>query len=175
MKPWPNVMMEVAHTIAQRSTCAKHHVGAVITTENNRILGVGYNGALPGKYHCIQELQEILDNSQWNHPNYYDITNTNPREYQDNVKQIIIDQWHSEWSEKNEIHAEVNCCVNCLKNGIALDNAIMYVTLSPCINCAKVIAASGIKTLYYDGPDRSDKNDDGIDFLTRTKIDVIHI
>ena len=44
-------MMEVAHVLAERSTCWKRDVGCVITRDN-RIVSSGYNGAPSGMYHC---------------------------------------------------------------------------------------------------------------------------
>jgi len=52
---------------------------------------------------------------------------------------------------KNEvIHAELNCIIKCAKLGISINDSILYVTLSPCIECAKLIAQSGISTVIYD-------------------------
>jgi|TARA_B110001454_G_scaffold24214_1_gene23757 dCMP deaminase len=47
-------------------------------------------------------------------------------------------------------HAEANAIVQAAKNGISINNAEMYVTASPCYNCFKLIANSGINTIYYD-------------------------
>lgn len=56
---------------------------------------------------------------------------------------------HSKWSDINEIHAEMNALLFASKHGLSVNGATMYVTLSPCIQCAKAIAQSGIKTLVY--------------------------
>ncbi len=48
------------------------------------------------------------------------------------------------------VHAEMNAIIFAAKNGIALNGASMYVTMSPCINCAKAISVSGIKEVVYD-------------------------
>lgn len=47
------------------------------------------------------------------------------------------------------IHAEANCIAKAAKTGITIDGASMYVTLSPCFNCALLIIQSGIKKLFY--------------------------
>lgn len=47
-------------------------------------------------------------------------------------------------------HAEANAIVQAAKNGVRINNAEMYVTASPCYNCFKLIANSGINTIYYD-------------------------
>ena len=44
-KPWNEIWMELAHSIAERSTDPKHKVGCVIVSEDNtRVLALGYNG-----------------------------------------------------------------------------------------------------------------------------------
>ena len=46
-------------------------------------------------------------------------------------------------------HAEANAIVQAAKNGVSIDNAEIFVTASPCYNCSKLIANSGIKVIYY--------------------------
>ena len=46
-------------------------------------------------------------------------------------------------------HAEANAIVQAAKNGVKIDSAEIYVTASPCYNCFKLIANSGIKIIYY--------------------------
>ena len=47
------------------------------------------------------------------------------------------------------IHAEANAIIQAAKNGVAIDGAEIYTTASPCWNCFKLIANSGIKKIYY--------------------------
>lgn len=49
--PWDQYFMEIAQTVAQRSTCDRAHVGAVIERDR-RILTTGYNGSPAGLPHC---------------------------------------------------------------------------------------------------------------------------
>lgn len=46
-------------------------------------------------------------------------------------------------------HAEANAIVQAAKNGVSIDNSEIFVTSSPCYNCFKLIANSGIKVIYY--------------------------
>ena len=68
------------------------------------------------------------------------------------------------------IHGEANAILKCAKHGHSCDGATLYQTHSPCRDCSKLILQSGIKRLVYleDYKDRS-----GIDFLKRSKIEVI--
>ena len=47
--------LEIAHTIAKRSTCARRNVGAVLADKHNRILATGHNGVPSGTTHCKDE------------------------------------------------------------------------------------------------------------------------
>ena len=47
------------------------------------------------------------------------------------------------------VHAEANAIIQAARNGVCIDGADIYVTASPCWNCFKLIANSGIKRIYY--------------------------
>jgi len=54
-------------------------------------------------------------------------------------------------------HAEANAIAQAAKNGVRVDKAEIFVTASPCYHCFKLIANSGIKTIYYDEFYRDDR------------------
>lgn len=60
------------------------------------------------------------------------------------------------------IHAEINVIVKAAKTGNSVDGSTLYLTLSPCIDCSKVILQSGIKRVVYLTEYR---NLDGVNFL----------
>ena len=47
------------------------------------------------------------------------------------------------------MHAEANAVAQAAKNGVNINNSELYVTASPCLNCFKLLANSGINTIYY--------------------------
>lgn len=47
------------------------------------------------------------------------------------------------------VHAEANAIVQSARNGVGIEGADIYVTASPCYNCFKLIANSGIKRIFY--------------------------
>jgi dCMP deaminase len=51
--------------------------------------------------------------------------------------------------EQATVHAEQNCIADCAKRGVNTENAIAYITHYPCINCYKILVASGIKEINY--------------------------
>lgn len=51
--------------------------------------------------------------------------------------------------EQSTIHAEQNAIADAANRGVSLKKCIAYVTHFPCINCFKILAASGIKKIIY--------------------------
>ncbi len=47
------------------------------------------------------------------------------------------------------VHAEANAIIQAAKNGVAIRDATIYVTASPCYQCFKLITNSGIKEIVY--------------------------
>jgi dCMP deaminase len=70
------------------------------------------------------------------------------------------------------LHAEANAITKVAKSGNNSDGSTLYVTASPCIECAKLIIQAGIKRVVYHDEYRLS---DGIDLLKRAGIEVLHI
>ncbi|MCQ2211237.1 MAG: dCMP deaminase family protein [Paludibacteraceae bacterium] len=70
------------------------------------------------------------------------------------------------------LHAEANAITKVAKSNNSSAGATMYITASPCIECAKLIIQAGIKRVVYSEEYR---NRDGIDLLERAGIDVLHV
>ena len=62
------------------------------------------------------------------------------------------------------IHAEMNAILKAAKSGYSVDNSTLYLTLSPCVDCAKLILQSGIKRVLYL---ETYRKTDGVDFLKK--------
>jgi dCMP deaminase len=52
-------------------------------------------------------------------------------------------------SKSEVLHAESNCILKAAKMGLSTDGSTMYLTLSPCKDCAKLILQSGVKRVVY--------------------------
>lgn len=77
---------------------------------------------------------------------------------------IIVDN-----HEQATVHAEQNSIADCSKRGVLTKDSIAYITHYPCINCYKILVASGIKEIYY----LNDyKNDPVVDTINKN-LDVI--
>jgi len=68
------------------------------------------------------------------------------------------------------IHAEMNCINKLARNHESGENSIMFITHSPCMECAKSIQGSGIKEVYFRN---SYRDDSGLLFLAKSGI-IIH-
>ncbi len=70
------------------------------------------------------------------------------------------------------LHAEANAITKIARSNNSSDGATMYVTASPCIECAKLIIQAGIKRVVYSEKYRLE---DGIELLKRADIEVVYI
>lgn len=121
---WNDYFLEIAKTVATRSTCLRRKTGAVVVRDK-RILTTGYNGAPSGIKHCIDAgcLREELG--------------------------IPSGQRHELC---RGLHAEQNAILQAALHGVSLKDAVIYTTHQPCSLCAKMIINVGIKRIYYIEP-----------------------
>ena len=70
------------------------------------------------------------------------------------------------------LHAEANAITKIARSGNSSECATIYVTTSPCIECAKLIIQSGIKRVVFSEKYRVE---DGIELLKRANIEVVYI
>ncbi len=109
--------LKVASVVAERSTCLRHHVGAVAVRDKH-ILSTGYNGAAAGLKDCL-ELGCLRDEMNIESGTRHEICRS--------------------------IHAEQNVIIQAALHGISLEGATIYATHSPCILCAKMLVNARIK------------------------------
>jgi dCMP deaminase len=154
MTDWDKTFMKIAYEFAEHSTCIRKQVGALIT-KNKRIIATGYNGSPHGIVHCKDKFKNI------------DFKELNTQGSPLNLK-------HHEFSEAFEVHAEANVIAFCAKYETVIgEDCTLYTTLSPCVNCAKLIAQTGIKRVVYS--EKYDRNTDGIDLLKKMGIEVVQL
>ncbi|RIH65622.1 CMP deaminase [Mariniphaga sediminis] len=70
------------------------------------------------------------------------------------------------------LHAEANAITKVAKSGNSSEGATLYVTSSPCLECAKLIIQAGIKRVVFT---ESYRLDDGINLLRRAKVEVTQV
>ena len=134
--------MDVAERFAQLSSAKRLNVGAIVV-KDDRIVSIGYNGMPSG---WDNECEEIVG--------------------QDEVGALITK------SKPEVLHAESNAIAKLARSNESGDGASIFITHSPCLDCAKLIYQSGIKDLYYKDNYRSE---DGIRFLKKSNINVTKV
>ncbi len=70
------------------------------------------------------------------------------------------------------LHAEANAITKVAKSNNSSEGATLYITASPCMECAKLIIQSGIKRVVYS---ENYRDESGIDLLKRAGIETIHM
>lgn len=73
---------------------------------------------------------------------------------------------------KHVLHAETNAIMKAARSGQPIDGASLYVTLSPCVECAKIIIQAGIKSVTYSEKYHSQ---DGLELLNKAGIITNHM
>lgn len=70
------------------------------------------------------------------------------------------------------LHAEANAITKIARSSNSSEGATMYVTASPCIECAKLIVQAGIRRVVYSEKYRLE---DGLDLLRRAGVEVVYL
>lgn len=162
MKNKNKLFINMAKLVAQQSTCARLKVGAVLVKES-RVVSIGFNGVPSGKEHCEDYFQKVYEKD-------FASKYSSVEEY---FKSQDFYNAHGLFSNDNELHAEQNALLFAAKSGIATENSDLYITLSPCVHCAKVIIASGIKRVYF--AELYDRSTEGVNLLIKNGIECIHL
>lgn len=148
----------ICQVVAQRSTCWRSQVGAVIVKEG-RVISMGYNGPVSGMPAC-EEIEPRVR---------YDMDHGKlPIWMEKEIRQKVCMGSNCTRS----LHAETNAIAFAARAGVSVEGCTMYCTMSPCINCAKVIVNSGIKKLVYMEEYRDTT---GLDLLKSAGIAVVHL
>lgn len=117
-----------------------------VLAKDTRIISLGYNGPPAGTHNCDEVWPGVGC----------------PRD--------------SKGSCSLALHAEQNAILYAAKNNVSLQGATLYVTLAPCIACARVIYTVGIKKVLYTGSYAEMKglpSEEGADFLRKFGVEVV--
>ncbi len=113
--------MGITELVAQRSTCLRRHVGAVLVRDK-RIITTGYNGAPVNIKHCLDAgcLREQMG--------------------------IPSGERHELC---RGLHAEQNAIIQAAIQGVNIQGATLYCTNMPCAICTKMLINAGIIEIFY--------------------------
>lgn len=118
---WDEYFLAITRTVAERSTCLRRRVGAVVILDK-RILTTGYNGAPSGLEHCLdvgclREQQGIPSGER------HELC--------------------------RGLHAEQNAIIQAALSGVSIKGGTIYTTHFPCVLCAKMLINAGIKRVVF--------------------------
>jgi dCMP deaminase len=116
-----------------------------VLAKDTRIISIGYNGPPPGTHNCDIEWPEVGCARD------------------------------SKGSCSLALHAEQNAILYAVQNGTSIQGSTLYVTLSPCIACARIIYSMKIRKVIYLNSYAEYKglaSDEGVDFLKKFGVEV---
>ena len=140
------IFMDLAQNLALRSHCTRAQVGCVLT-KDTRIISIGYNGPPSGTHNCDEDFKD---------------EGGCPKD--------------SKGSCSLALHAEQNAIFYASKNGASIEGSTIYVTLSPCISCARIIYSMKIKKVIFLNSYAAYKGlptDEGVEFLRKFGVEVV--
>jgi dCMP deaminase len=152
--------MDVAERFAKLSSAKRLQVGAIIV-KDDRIISIGYNGMPSGWTNDCEETEFVLNSEIYQTPEEMEKMG-----YQRTDK----GNWHKSRTKPEVIHAEANAIAKLAKGSESGDGSVMFLTHSPCIECAKQIYTAGIKKVYFKNHYR---NTQGINFLEKCNVEVV--
>jgi dCMP deaminase len=121
--------LKIASVVAERSTCRRHHIGA-IAVRDKHILTTGYSGAPAGAKDCL-ELGCLRDELG----------------IESGTRQEIC----------RAIHAEQNVIIQAGLHGVSLEGSTVYCTHTPCVLCAKMLVNAKIARFVSFGKYNDDR------------------
>ncbi|MEN8143013.1 MAG: cytidine/deoxycytidylate deaminase family protein [Thermodesulfobacteriota bacterium] len=118
---WQEYFMSITELVAQRATCTRRYVGAILV-KDKRIISTGYNGAPSGISHCLdvgclREQQGIPSGER------HELC--------------------------RGLHAEQNAIIQASLHGTNPKGATLYCTNMPCAICTKMLINAGIVEVFY--------------------------
>lgn len=160
-----NAYMKTAKVFAELSHAKRLHVGAIIV-KDDRIISIGYNGMPAGwENNCEDREYMSVDAGGWLDPG--EIEERWPLAEYDRENELV--RRYRLVTKPEVLHAESNAIAKLAKSNDSGDGATLFVTHSPCLDCAKLIYQSGITRVVF-GEQYRDNS--GIDFLKKSGVDV---
>lgn len=159
--------MKTAEIFAELSHARRLHVGAIVV-KDDRIVSIGYNGMPAGwDNDCEDKDYMSSDAGGWLNPD--EIEERWPYCEQQLPKDSNVWRRYSLKTKPEVLHAETNAISKLAKSTESGEGAAMFITHSPCLDCAKLIYQSGINSVFYRN---SYRNEDGIEFLRKSGVTV---
>jgi len=157
MKKFDDKYMQIAKLWALNSHAIRSKVGALIV-KDNMIISDGFNGTPTGMSNVCEKVTCIMHENREECASY-------------KLDDLACVQCQNAKLETlpTVIHAECNAITKLARSTQSSEGSTLFVTLSPCVECAKMIIQSGIKRVVYE---QKYRKDDGLELLKEAGIEV---
>lgn len=152
--------MTIAGTVARMSSARRLQVGAIVV-KDDRVISMGYNGMPSGWDNDCENTVYVLDEEVMG-------TDMVALGYTQTEK----GNWTKLKTKPEVLHAETNAIAKLARSSESGLDSDLFVTHSPCLDCAKIIYQSGIRRVYYS---RSYRDSSGLDFLQKSGVEVVQL
>lgn len=160
--------MDTARRFAELSPAKRMHVGAIVV-KDDRIISIGYNG-MPVGWDNECEHKEYMNAAKAGFMSQEAIEERFP--YTEFDPQVDAHRRYRLVTKDEVLHAESNAIAKLAKSNDSGLGADLFVTHSPCLDCAKLIYQSGISRVWYGANYRDDS---GVKFLEKSGVEVKQI
>ena len=161
MKPkFEQLYMTIANTVARMSSAQRLQVGAIVV-KDDRVISMGYNGMPSGWDNTCENTVYVLDEEVMG-------TDMVALGYTQTEK----GNWTKLKTKPEVLHAETNAIAKLARSSESGLDSDLFVTHSPCLDCAKIIYQSGIRRVYYSS---SYRDNSGLDFLQKSGVQVVQL
>lgn len=166
----------MAEKVAEMSVATRLKVGTVVV-KNNNVIGFGWNGTPSGwDNNCEDKVYNTRfkqqANGDWIDPLTYekaDIEELYPFVEEEYGPYYEYERRYALKTKPEVLHSESNALMKIARSTESSEDATMFCTHAPCLECAKLIYQSGIRRLYYRDAYRSTE---GVEFLQKGHVYV---
>jgi dCMP deaminase len=158
--------MKTAAVFAELSHAKRLHVGAIVV-KDDRIISIGYNG-MPAGWDNNCEDKEFMDRGAGGWLDPQEIEERWPFVATSDEDNSHIGRYKLK-TKPEVLHAETNAIAKLARSSESGIGADLFVTHSPCLDCAKLIYQSGIKRVWFS---EAYRNADGVEFLKKSGVEV---
>jgi len=166
MEKFDKKYLKMARIWATNSHAIRNKVGALLV-KDNMIISDGYNGTPKGFDNCCE--YEVKCDYDWDQDFGLMGTSDICNKYNNDCSKC---PHHYLVTKPEVLHAEANAITKVAKSTNSSEGSTLYITLSPCLDCAKLIIQSGIKrVVYYE----EYRDISGVELLKKAGIEVEQI
>lgn len=166
-KKFIDLYMDFAYRVAKLSHARRLQVGSVIVKDDT-VISYGYNG-MPAGWDNDCEHTELMPNNAGEYLDPAEIITKWPFEGRFWVGgQEVITRYRLK-TKPEVLHAESNSISKLAKSTNSGLNADMFITHSPCVECAKLIYQSGINRVFYS---ENYRDNHGVEFLQNSGVQI---